>query len=130
MDFYVKRGKVDNVIPGNLFGTPDVKERGQNRELLRQAQKEAAEKLKALEVKEKADKEDKKAKERAELARIRKEYAEGQKQKITNERKAVASAQTKSVDFNQLLKAAAQQQSLSIANAARKTKEEEERKRK
>ena len=130
VDFYVKRGKVDNVMPGNLSGTPDVKERRENRELLRQAQKEAAEKLKALEAKEKADKEAKKAKERAELARVRKEYAERQKQKITNERKAVASAQAKSVDFNQLLKAAAQQQSLSVVNAARKTKEEEERKRK
>lgn len=29
VDFYVKRGKVDNVMPGNLLGTPDVKERGE-----------------------------------------------------------------------------------------------------
>lgn len=131
VDFYVKRGKVDNVMPGNLLGTPDVKEKGKNRELLRQAQKEATEKLKALEAKEKAEHEAKKAKERAETARVRKEYAERQKQKIANERiKAAAPAQAKSVDFNQLLNAAAQQQSLSIANAARKIKEEEERKRK
>ena len=124
VDFYVKRGKVDNVMPGRLDGHKDG-------DLIRQAKKEATEQLKAKEAREEAAKEDKKAKEREELARVHKEYAERQKQKIANERiKAAASAQAKSVDVNQLRKAFAQQQSLSIANAARKAKEEEERKRK
>ena len=124
VDFYVKRGKVDNVMPGMLDGNKDG-------DLIRQAKKEATEQLKAKEAREEAAKEAKKAKEREELARVRKEYAERQKQKIANERiKAAASAQAKSVDVNQLRKAFAQQQSLSIANAARKAKEEEERKRK
>ena len=131
VDFYVKRGKVDNVAPAGLIGNPDAKERAKDRELLSQAKKEAAEKLATIKAREEAAKEAKKAKERVELARVRKEYAERQKQKIANERiKAAASAQAKSVDVNQLRKAFAQQQSLSIANAARKAKEEEERKRK
>ncbi len=131
VDFYVKRGKVDNVVPAGLTGSPDAKEKAKNQELIRQAKAEATEQLKAKEAREKAAKEAKKAKEREELVRLRKEYAERQKQKIANERiKAAASAQAKSVDINQLRKAFAQQQSLSIANAARKAKEEEERKRK
>ena len=124
VDFYVKRGKVDTVMPGRLDGHKDG-------DLIRQAKKDATEQLKAKEAREEAAKEAKKVKEREELARVRKEYAERQKQKIANERiKAAAPAQAKSVDVNQLRKAFAQQQSLSIANAARKAKEEEERKRK
>ena len=131
VDFYIKRGKVDNVAPAGLLGNPDAKERAKDRELIRQAKAEATKQLAAEEAKAEAAKEAKKAKERVELARVRKEYAERQKQKIANERiKAAASAQAKSVDVNQLRKAFAQQQSLSIANAARKAKEEEERKRK
>lgn len=131
VDFYVKRGKVDNVVPAGLTGSPDAKEKAKDQELIRQAKAEATEQLKAKEAREEAAKEAKKAKEREELVRVRKEYAERQKQKIANERiKAAASAQAKSVDINQLRKAFAQQQSLSIANAARKAKEEEERKRK
>lgn len=117
VDFYVKRGKVDNVMPGRLDGHKDG-------DLIRQAKKEANEQLKAKEAREEATKEAKKAKERAELARVRKEYVERQKQKIANQRiKAAASSQPKAVDVNQLRKAFAQQQSLSIANAARKAKE-------
>ena len=122
--FYVKRGEVGNVVPDGINSRTD-------RQLIREAQAEATKQLAAKEAKVKAVEEAKKAKDRAELARIRKEYSETQKQKIANERiKAAASAQAKSVDVNQLRKAFAQQQSLSIANAARKAKEEEERKRK
>lgn len=123
VDYYVKQGEVVNTVPDSFNPRTD-------KQLIREARAEAAKQLKAKEAKAEAAKEAEKAKEREELARVRKEYAERQKQKIANERKAVASAQAKSVDFNQLLKAAAQQQSLSIANAARKAKEEEERKRK
>lgn len=124
VSYYVKRGDVVNTVPDGINPRTD-------KQLIREARAEATKQLAAKEAKVKAVEEAKKAKERAELARIRKEYSETQKQKIANERiKAAASAQAKSVDFNQLLKAAAQQQSLSIANAARKAKEEEERKRK
>lgn len=124
VDYYVKQGEVVNTVPDSFNPRTD-------KQLIREARAEAVKQLKAKEAKAEAAKEAKKAKEREELVRVRKEYAERQKQKIANERiKAAASAQAKSVDFNQLLKAAAQQQSLSIANAARKAKEEEERKRK
>ena len=124
VDFYIKRGKVDNVMPGRLDGHKDG-------DLIRQAKKEATEQLKAIEAKKKADKEAQKARERVELARVRKEYSELQKQKIANQRiKAAATSQAKEVDMDQLRKAFAQKQSLSISNAARKAKEEEERKRK
>ncbi len=122
--FYVKRGEVGNVVPNGINSRTD-------KQLIREAQAEATKQLKALEAKEKADKEAKKAKERAEIARLREEYSERQKQKIANQRiKAATSSQPKSMDINQLRAAFAQQQSLSIANAARKAKEEEERKRK
>lgn len=90
VDFYVKRGKVDNVVPGNLFGTPDSKERGKNREMFRQAQKEATERLKAIEVKEKADKEAKKASQLAERDKARIAAAEREKQRIAKERLKLA----------------------------------------
>ena len=122
--FYVKRGEVGNVVPNGVNPRTD-------RQLIREAQAEATKQLKALEAKEKADKEAKKAKERAEIVRLREQYSEFQKQKIANQQiKAATSSQPKSMDINQLRKAFAQQQSLSIANAARKAKEEEERKRK
>lgn len=122
--FYVKRGEVGNVVPNGINSRTD-------RQLIREAQAEATKQLKALEANEKADKEAKKAKERAEIARLREEYSAFQKQKIANQQiKAATSSQPESMDIDQLRKAFAQQQSLSIANAARKAKEEEERKRK
>ena len=122
--FYVKRGEVGNVVPNGINSHTDS-------QLIREAQAEATKQLKALEVKEKADKEAKKAKERAEIARLREKYSEFQKQKIANEQiKAATATQPKAMDINQLRKAFVQQQSLSISNAARKAKEEEERKRK
>jgi soluble lytic murein transglycosylase-like protein len=90
VDFYVKRGKVDNVIPGNLFGTPDSKVRDKNRDLIRQAQKEATERLKAIEAKEKADKEAKKASQLAAREKIRIAAAEREKQRIAKERLKLA----------------------------------------
>lgn len=128
VDFYVKRG--GEVKMSTLEESMGLKY-SQDRKLIDEAYAEAAKQLAAKKVKEQADRAAKKAKEQAEIAKVRKEYAERQKQKIANERiKAAASAQAKSVDINQLRKAFAQQQSLSIANAARKAKEEEERKRK
>lgn len=120
VDFYMKRGKVENSTPGGVEWTKD-------RELIREAQKEATKLLKEKEAKEQAAKEAKKAKERAELARVRKDYSEYQKQKVANQRiKAAAKKATekatpsKPVDMAQLYKTHMQQ----------KAKEEEERKRK
>lgn len=126
VDFYMKRGKVENITPGGVDWAKD-------RELVREAQKEATKLLKEKEAKEEAAKEAKKAGERAELARVRKDYSEFQKQKVANQRiKATANKATpsKSMDIDQLRKAYANQQALSLSNAARKAKEEEERKRK
>lgn len=126
VDFYMKRGKVENITPGGVDWAID-------RELVREAQKEATKLLKGKEAKEEATKEAKKASERAELARVRKDYSEFQKQKVANQQiKAAAKKPTpaKSLDIDQLRKAYANQQALSLSNAARKAKEEEERKRK
>ena len=116
VDFYIKRGSVVNIMPGGLDGHKD-------RDLINQAKAEATKQLKANEAKEKATKEAKKAKERAELARVRKDYSEYQKQSVVNQRiKAAAekAAQTKPVDTAQMYKTHMQQ----------KAKEEAERKRK
>ena len=67
----------------------------------------------------------KKAAAKAEAARVSKEYA---KRKVAQ--KAKTPAQTEALDINQLRKTFANQQALSLSNAARKAKEEEERKRK
>ena len=108
--FYVKRGEVGNVVPNGINSRTD----GQ---LIREAQAEATKQLAAKEVKQKADAAVKKAASKAEVARASKEYIK---------RKAPPNA--KPVDVNQLRKAYANQQALSLSNAARKAKEEEERK--
>lgn len=111
---YVKRGEVGNVVPNGINSRTD-------RQLIREAQAEAAK-----EAKQKADAAVKKATAKDEFARAIKEYEA--KRKATQ--KTNTFLQPKAVDINQLRKAFAQQQSLSIANAVRKAKEEEERKRK
>lgn len=116
--FYIKRGEVGNVVPDGINSRTD-------RQLIREAQAEATKQLAAKESKQKADAAVKKAAMKAEAAKVSAEYA---KRKSTQ--KANTATQTKPVDINQLRKTFAQQQSLSIANAARKAKEEEERKRK
>ena len=118
VDFYVKRGEVANVVPHGINSRTD-------RQIIREAQAEARKQLAAKEAKQKADTAVKKAALKADADRVGKEYA-----KRKSAQKANTSSQTKAVDVNQLRKAYAQQQSLSIANAARKAKEEEERKRK
>ena len=122
--FYVKRGEVGNVVPNGINSRTD-------RQLIREAQAEATKQLAAKEAKQKADTAVKKAAAKAEAAKVRKEYAEHQKERIANQRlKAAQNTPTKSADINQLRKAYAEQQALSLSNAARKAKEEEERKRK
>ena len=122
--FYVKRGEVGNVVPNGINSRTD-------RQLIREAQAEATKQLAAKEAKQKADAAVKKAAAKAEAAKVRKEYAEHQKERIANQRlKAAQNTPTKSADINQLRKAYAEQQALSLSNAARKAKEEEERKRK
>ena len=118
VDFYVKRGEVVNAVPDGINSRTD-------RQLIREAQAEASKQLAAKEAKQKADAAVKKAAMKAEAAKVSAEYA---KRKSTQ--KANTATQTKPADINQLRKSFAQQQSLSIANAARKAKEEEERKRK
>lgn len=116
--FYVKRGEVVNVVPDGINPRTD-------RQLIREAQAEAKKQLAAKEAKQKAEEALKKAASKAEAARVSGEYA-----KRKSAQKANTYSQPKAVDVNQLRKSFAQQQSLSIANAARKAKEEEERKRK
>ena len=124
VDFYVKRGEVGNVVPNGINSRTD-------RQLIREAQAEATKQLAAKESKQKADAAVKKAAAKAEAAKVRKEYAEHQKERIANQRlKAAQNTPTKSADINQLRKAYAEQQALSLSNAARKAKEDEERKRK
>ena len=118
VDFYVKRGGVGNVVPNGINSRTD-------RQLIREAQAEATKQLAAKEAKQKVDAEAKKATAKAEAARVSEEYA---KRKVAQ--KAKTPAQTKALDVNQLRKAYANQQALSLSNAARKAKEEEERKRK
>ena len=110
--FYVKRGEVGNVVPNGINSRTD-------RQLIREAQAEAAKQLAAKEAKQKVDAESQKATAKAEAERASKEYA-----------KRKAAPNTKTVDVNQLRKAYANQQALSLSNAARKAKEEEERKNK
>lgn len=116
--FYVKRGEVGNVVPNGINSRTD-------RELIREAQAEATKQLAAKEAKQKVDAVVNKAALKAEAARVSKEYAQRKAAQKTN-----TSSQTKTVDVNQLRKAYANQQALSLSNAARKAKEEEERKRK
>ena len=110
--FYLKRGEAGNVVPDGINSRTD-------RQLIREAQAEATKQLAAKEAKQKADAAVKKAAAKAEAARASKEYVK---------RKAVPNAKT--VDVNQLRKAYANQQALSLSNAARKAKEEKERKNK
>lgn len=110
--FYVKRGEVGNVVPNGINSRTD-------RQLIREAQAEATKQLAAKKAKQKVDAEAQKAAAKAEVTRASKEYVK---------RKAPPNAKT--VDVNQLRKAYANQQALSLSNAARKAKEEEERKRK
>ena len=116
--FYVKRGEVGNVVPNGINSRTD-------RQLIREAQAEAAKQLAAKEAKQKVDAEAQKATAKAEAERVNKEYAKRKAAQKSN-----TSSQTKTVDVNQLRKAYANQQALSLSNAARKAKEEEERKRK
>lgn len=116
--FYVKRGEVGNVVPNGINSRTD-------RQLIREAQAEATKQLAAKEAKQKADAAVKKATAKAEAERVSKEYAKRKAAQKPN-----TSSQTKTVDVNQLRKAYANQQALSLSNAARKVKEEEERKRK
>ena len=116
--FYLKRGEVGNVVPDGINSRTD-------RQLIREAQAEAAKQLAAKESKQKADAAVKKAAMKAEAAKVSAEYA-----KRNSTQKANTATQTKPVDVNQLRKAYANQQALSLSNAARKAKEEEERKRK
>lgn len=116
--FYVKRGEVGNVVPNGINSRTD-------RQLIREAQAEATKQLAAKEDKQKVDAEAKKATAKAEAERASKEYAKRKAAQKTN-----TASQTKTVDVNQLRKAYANQQALSLSNAARKAKEEEERKRK
>lgn len=116
--FYVKRGEVGNVVPNGINSRTD-------RQLIREAQTEATKQLAAKEAKQKADAAVKKATAKAEAERVSKEYAKRKAAQKPN-----TSSQTKTVDVNQLRKAYANQQALSLSNAARKAKEEEERKRK
>ena len=116
--FYVKRGEIGNVVPNGINSRTD-------RQLIREAQAEATKQLAAKEAKQKADAAVKKAAAKAEAARVSKEYA---KRKVAQ--KAKTPAQTEALDINQLRKTFANQQALSLSNAARKAKEEEERKRK
>ena len=115
--FYVKRGEVGNVVPNGINSRTD-------RELIREAQTEATKQLAAKEVKQKADAAVKKATAKAEAERASKEYVQRKAAQKSN-----TSSQTKTVDVNQLRKAYANQQALSLSNAARKAKEGEERKR-
>lgn len=117
--YYVRRGEVSNVVPDGINPRTD-------RQLIREAQAEARKQLAAKKAKEKANSEANKAKQRAEAARVSKEYAAIRKAA----QKPKTSSQAKTVDMDQLRRAFTQQQSLSISNAARKAKEEEERKRK
>lgn len=116
--FYVKRGEVGNVVPNGINSRTD-------RQLIREAQAEATKQLAAKEAKQKVDAAVNKAASKAEAARVSKEYAQRKAAQKTN-----TSSQTKTVDVNQLRKAYANQQALSLSNAARKAKEEEERKNK
>ena len=116
--FYVKRGEVGNVVPNGINSRTD-------RQLIREAQAEATKQLAAKEAKQKADAAVKKATAKAEAERASKEYTKHKAAQKPN-----TSSQTKTVDVNQLRKAYANQQALSLSNAARKAKEEEERKRK
>lgn len=116
--FYVKRGEVGNVVPNGIDSRTD-------KQLIREAQTEATKQLAAKEAKQKADAAVKKATAKAEAERVSKEYAKRKAAQKSN-----TSSQTKTVDVNQLRKAYANQQALSLSNAARKAKEEEERKRK
>ena len=116
--FYVKRGEVGNVVPNGINSRTD-------RQLIREAQAEATKQLAAKEAKQKADAAVKKATAKAEAERVSKEYAKRKAAQKTN-----TASQTKTVDVNQLRKAYADQQALSLSNAARKAKEKEERKNK
>ncbi len=116
--FYVKRGEVGNVVPNGINSRTD-------RQLIREAQAEAAKQLAAKEAKQKADAAVKKATAKAEAESVSKEYVKRKAAQKTN-----TASQTKALDVNQLRKAYANQQALSLSNAARKAKEEEERKRK
>ena len=118
VDFYVKRGEVGNVVPNGINSRTD-------RQLIREAQAEATKQLAAKEAKQKADIAVKKAALKAEATKVSKEYANRKSAQKTN-----TASQAKSMDINQLRKAYVNQQALSISNAARKAKEEEERKRK
>lgn len=110
--FYVKRGEVGNVVPNGINSRTD-------RQLIREAQAEATKQLAAKEAKQKADAAVKRAAMKAEAAKVSAEYAKRKSTQKTN-----TATQTKPVDINQLRRTFAQQQSLSIANAARKAKEE------
>ena len=116
--FYVKRGEVGNVVPNGINSRTD-------RQLIREAQAEATKQLAAKEAKQKVDAAVKKATAKAEAERASKEY-------VTRKaaQKAKTPSQSNSMDVNQLRKTFANQQALSLSNAARKAKEEEERKRK
>ena len=116
--FYVNRGEVGNVVPNGINSRTD-------RQLIREAQAEATKQLAAKEAKQKVDAEAKKAAAKAEAERVSKEYAKRKAAQKSN-----TPSQTKTVDVNQLRKAYVNQQALSLSNAARKAKEEEERKRK
>ena len=116
--FYVKRGEVGNVVPNGINSRTD-------RQLIREAQAEATKQLAAKEAKQKAYAAVKKATAKAEAERVSKEYAKRKAAQKSN-----TPSQTKTVDVNQLRKAYVNQQALSLSNAARKAKEEEERKRK
>lgn len=109
--FYVKRGEVGNVVPNGINSRTD-------RELIREAQAEATKQLAAKKAKQKVDAEAKKAASKADAARVSREYA-----KRKSAQKANTPSQTKTGDVNQLRKMYANQQALSLSNAARKAKE-------
>ena len=127
VDFYVKRG--GEVKMSTLEKSMGLKY-SQDSKLIEEAYAEAAKQAAVKKAKEQADKATKKAKEQVEIARVRKEYEERKKQAEAAKRiKETSAAKPKTVDVDQLRKAFANTQSLSIANANRIAKEEEKRKR-
>lgn len=113
VDYYISKGGAG----------PFVKSPTDDPKLNLEAIEEAHKQLTARKAKQEAEAAAKRAATRAELDRVNREY---EKRRFAQK----AKSEPKKVDMNQLRKAFAQQQSLSIANAARKAKEEEERKRK
>lgn len=120
VDFYVKRGKVDNVVPSAAYGK-------QYSAMVAQAKVEAQKQLDKQKAESEARKQAVRAANRASLDQAKKEYDQFQQRKIANERiKAEAARQAKQGATLDLGWNTPNQQQAALAIAARKAKEQEE----